>query len=299
MMSRPNVSPINLLQELCVKHNAPFPKYEMDEVGMNESRMFVCIATAFNFTTRGEATAKQQAKHLAAVELLQNLRILGHVNIESIPEIPRPPESDLSSNPVSRLSELCAKQTLPMPVYQVIKQTGESHAPEFTMACKLSSHTTTGCANSKKTAKKVVAQQMLDIIEKQLAEADSPIPIIELEPVEEVIKRYRRIKQDRKKLPTERLSDRHLFFENLPKEHQEEAAKHLCSADLSDGISNKEIVHLTCQALKIPYKVSRIRENLLAFELECDYDCVICGKLPNLWNDVIKYFKVMLNLTEY
>lgn len=300
-------TPISLLQELCVSHNVLFPKYELIQSGVNEAKTFEYIVDAFDLCANGVGTAKQQAKQEAAMNLLTRLKKLEKFKELILPEFSHP-TCVQSSDPVSCLLELCTKYSKPTPIFEVIEMKGESHKPEFTMACHLLGHTTTGKSKTKKAAKKIVAQEMLAIMEKKFAEeaAISPIPIHEIETCDVIIKRYRTIKKERKKPVTGRIADRHRYFENLPKPYRDEAVQFLIANNQN---TSRENVHMVCQALKLRYEISNLRDryarivcnDLIVFELvgDIDFDCVIIDKEPDIWDNVITYFQNMLNLVEY
>lgn len=169
----------------------------------------------------------------------------------------------------------------------------------FTVICQLASIKRTGTFSTKKVAKQIAARAVLDIVQnftqneeqQQLATVNSPSP-------EKLFKTYRELKNSGVKPKTVRLRDRHQFFVHLPEEDRIKAGRMLLDESGIYGTS-KDIVHLTCDALKLKYNiydVPRDTQGRKIFALNANHDCVITGKEPNLYDEIIEHFKTMLNL---
>lgn len=95
------------------------------------------------------------------------------------------------------------------------------------------------------------------------------------------------------------LRNRHNFFIRLPEEDRNHARKILLDKSKIYGETCKHKVDLTCDALKLQYKIKNVgknRSNYKIFSLEGDNDCVLMGKVPDLYDRIVDYFKTMLNI---
>lgn len=177
---------------------------------------------------------------------------------------------------------------------------GEPHRPQFTIICKLASIKRTGTFSTKKGAKQLAAKAMLDIVQNiSLPEEQQQIATLDAEPTEKILRTYRELKKNNIKYTTIKLRQRHNFFRRLPAEDKTVAYGILMKDDAMTD-STKEMADLTCKALKLKYEIKDIPDHPLrfkAFVLTGDYDCVIVGKEPDLYDNVIAYFKSMLNFT--
>ncbi|APR99186.1 ribonuclease III [Wolbachia endosymbiont of Folsomia candida] len=73
-------------------------------------------------------------------------------------------------DPKTSLQEWTQKSKLPLPKYDLIKQTGPAHSPEFTISVYIESHgKVSACAPSKKVAEQKAAELMLEKIEEVLS----------------------------------------------------------------------------------------------------------------------------------
>lgn len=126
-----------------------------------------------------------------------------------------------------------------------------------------------------------------------------PLTILDLPSVEEVIAEYRRLKTPHIKRQTSLLRVRPNFFLNLPKADRA-IARVLLTRQNGRFHSDKEIVHLVCESLKLKFMIHDIclnNGNHKIFSLvDCDYDCVIVGTASTLFAEVIKYLKTMLDI---
>ena len=69
------------------------------------------------------------------------------------------------TDPKSSLQEWAQQKNLPLPVYQVVDQSGPDHAPRFKVDVMVQGFPVIhGCANSKQDAQKDAAQKFLDMI---------------------------------------------------------------------------------------------------------------------------------------
>jgi ribonuclease-3 len=71
-------------------------------------------------------------------------------------------------DPKTRLQEWCQARNKALPLYELLKQTGEAHALIFTVACQVSGLTSTqATANSRRKAEQAAASLMLAECEEQ------------------------------------------------------------------------------------------------------------------------------------
>ncbi|VUD56512.1 Ribonuclease 3 [Thalassocella blandensis] len=72
--------------------------------------------------------------------------------------------SNTEKDPKTRLQEYLQEKKLPLPTYTVIETSGQAHAMEFVVECKIDplNETTQGKSSSKRNAEKLAAGMMLD-----------------------------------------------------------------------------------------------------------------------------------------
>lgn len=177
---------------------------------------------------------------------------------------------------------------------------GEPHRPEFTFVCQLAHIKCTGTASTKKGAKQIAAHSMLSFVQNiSQNENQQQIATLDAEPSEKIFRTYRELKKSDIKPVSVRLRDRHNYFMRLPVEHRE-AAFEILQSDGAEIGSDKDKVDLVCKALKIKYDIKDIPDHPhqhKVFVILDDYDCVITGKEPYLYQRIIEYFNVMMNFT--
>jgi len=81
------------------------------------------------------------------------------------------PEATTLKDPKTRLQELLQGRGLERPVYEVVKTTGTSHEPEFTVTCTLPSHKVTvqATASSRRKGEQAAAADVLARVDELLA----------------------------------------------------------------------------------------------------------------------------------
>lgn len=185
--------------------------------------------------------------------------------------------------------------------FDVMQACGEPHRPEFTVVCQLAHIKRTGTSSTKKGAKQIAAQSMLAFVQSiQQNEEQQQIATVDAEPTEKTFRTYRELKKSDIKPISVRIRDRHNHFMRLPGEDRQNATK-LITDDSAMFGTNKDKVDLICKALKVRYEFRDIpdhKENCKLFVLFDDYDCVITDKEPDLYNRIIDYFKIMMNVTQ-
>lgn len=180
---------------------------------------------------------------------------------------------------------------------------GEPHAPVFTVICQLSSISRTGTHSTKKGAKQIAARAVLEVVQQfSQNEEQQQLATVEAEPPEKLFKTYRELKQSGIKPTSQRLRDRHMFFLRLPENDRNEANKILLDDSGIYG-TNKDKVDMTCNALKLKYDITNVPNDPRGRKIfalsKCNHDCVLSGREPDLYDEIIQHFKIMLNLSVY
>lgn len=289
-------TPISLLQEICVKYLFTVPKYELTING--EQNMFEYAVSASTYRANGVASSKQIAKQKAAKNLLDQWSKLDKFKA-ILNEIPVEPQLEKNNNcidAVSNLLEICAKQNWDMPIFNYKGSTGPSNAPLFTTMCTFKGYCAEGCARTKKDAKKIAAKSMTDQIADLIVKSESdlsPSPEEQKQyTIDEILSKFRKHQKWNQTRQTDILSHRHFYFEKFPADQKNEAKKILQMAD-----SHREIVHAFCKVLNIEYQVCDVpkRPQYKSFELlVMNFDCIIVNKDPEIWTNIVDYFKVMM-----
>lgn len=183
--------------------------------------------------------------------------------------------------------------------FEVMQACGEPHRPEFTVMCQLAHIKCTGTASTKKGAKQIAAQSMLTFVQNiSQNENQQQLATVDAEPTEKTFRTYRELKKSDIKPISIRIRDRHNYLMRLPGDDRKAAYEILKSHSASIGTS-RDKVDLICKALKIRYDIKDIPdhpEKLKIFVLLDDYDCVVVDKEPYLYDRILDYFKVMMNL---
>lgn len=288
--------PVTMLQEYCVQRKCCVPYYE--ELGEDISegtKVFNCRVSAFDKSAEGSGLNKKNAKHSAAASLLEKLGI----KTKYCSDV----EED-KSNTVLRLLDMCVERNWPLAKFEEIQATGQSHCPEFTFRCTLSSLVREAKAPKKKDAKQKAAQLMLQVIQEMNMHDPEKLKLMEMKDLmdmeeegdEKIIKSYREYKKsDVKKQLGVKLCDRHNFFASLDQERVQEARRNL----MNDNFSYEKRIIEMCHALKLKYKIESVPSNqvpLMAFELDHEnYDCFFVAFADDFWEKLDEYFRIMLS----
>ncbi|XP_055320482.1 uncharacterized protein LOC129577458 [Sitodiplosis mosellana] len=128
-------------------------------------------------------------------------------------------------------------------------------------------------------------------------ENQQQLATVDAEPAEKTFRTYRELKKSDIKPISIRIRDRNNYFMRLPGEDRQAVYEILKSDGATIG-TNKDKVDLICKTLKIRYDIKEIPDHPQKhkfFVLLDDYDCVIVGKEPYLYDRIIEYFKIMMN----
>ncbi|XP_076858987.1 interferon-inducible double-stranded RNA-dependent protein kinase activator A homolog [Brachyhypopomus gauderio] len=156
-------TPIQVLHEFGAKTGRA-PVYTLERAdGEAHQPSFVYRLDVGDITCTGQGTSKKAAKHEAAEGVLKLLEL----DAENSPLHQRL-ENDVCSesndqpNPVGILQELAMQRSWRLPEYVLCMEAGPPHKKEFTVICILETLTERGTGTSKKNAKKVAAEKMLE-----------------------------------------------------------------------------------------------------------------------------------------
>ncbi|XP_018328507.1 interferon-inducible double-stranded RNA-dependent protein kinase activator A homolog [Agrilus planipennis] len=197
-------TPVMILQELTVKNKWPPPEYKLIFAnGGTHENLFIYEVDIRGFIAKGSGTSKQRAKHLTAVNILKILKEneLYEESADTVVIVPKETEiQPTSSSIITMLREICIENKLPDPTFIELSDVGPPHRREFTYECRLCSLTTRGLAGTKKQAKQVAAQEMLNklksalptIVEQCGSTFSDTMDLKELE--QDVINKYKKIR---------------------------------------------------------------------------------------------------------
>lgn len=192
-------SPINLLQELCIKKDVT-PVYEViNSDGPTHQPTFCFKVTAGNVTALGKGSSKKAAKHDAAQKAVSAI-LAGStitpafaspsraymVDLDSQPvqSLPRNdnssspvmhcspgdlplgalPDDGFGPNPVGELQEYAQKRALAPPEYEYPPETGPPHARTFACLVTFAGKQEKGSGKTKKDAKREAAGRMMQLL---------------------------------------------------------------------------------------------------------------------------------------
>uniref|UniRef100_A0A0K8TRN9 Putative staufen n=1 Tax=Tabanus bromius TaxID=304241 RepID=A0A0K8TRN9_TABBR len=289
-------TPITVLQEYCAKNSIERPEYNFME--SPDGKSFGCRVEAIGLFATGEGRSKKEAKHDAAANILKKLK-LDHPGIDDIPQAPH--EQIPMSDAIITLRDLCLQKNHPLPIFEVVRQSGSPEAPEFEVKCEIASIIRFATFSTKKGAKQLAARKLIDILqaaeveehEKQVVLLDDCIKH-ENENLQKKIKTYREYKNsDNKIVPGMLLRDRHDYFRKLDDEIKKKAYDVLSKYYGSP----KEQVADLLKALGISYKETSFAAAfgpMHFIELECEIDVVFADREKNIYQQMLQYFHDML-----
>lgn len=178
-----------------------------------------------------------------------------------------------------------------------MEASGEPHRPEFKVICRLSSIKRIGRFSTKKGAKQIAAQAVLDVVQNFTdIESNQQLARVDVEPAEKTFKTYYEMKKADIKPVVIRLRYRHRYLQDAPEEDFRQAANVLTLDTIS---TPRDKVDLVCKALKLEYEIKDIPDqptNKMFVIVSGKYDCVLIEESNALWNRVIDYFKTMMNI---
>lgn len=310
-------TPVTQLQELCTKRKHGPPIYNLTTDGSNEpskpagssnsngsSSAFVYQVEAFGQLAAGQGKNKREAKHDAAVNILNQLRqlpefadVLTQAAVGQL-SIPRSSLGDDGADAVGTLLDICVQRDYPIASFVVQQAYGAAHAPEFRVECRVASIVRVGTFSTKKRAKQIAAQAMLDVINAlPMDEHQQQIATRAEEMPERHMKTYREVKKLEVSCAGVKLCDRHKFFRKL-EEPDQAKWRHIFYA-INETACEK--VHMLCRAMGWKVVVKPVEghpdHRMRLFELHgCNYDVALAGVEPDLYDEVLEYFRDMSGL---
>lgn len=149
---------VSTLHEYCAKKKLPIPSFEY--INMNDNS-FACRVELEDMAAEGLGRSKRDAKHLAAGKLLKKIEKLD-ITLEEVPRVPliAMPTEDM----VMVLRDYCVLHELPLPVFEMVQQSGTSDAPQFMARCSVASIQRFGVSEKKKDARQLAAAAMFQVI---------------------------------------------------------------------------------------------------------------------------------------
>lgn len=160
-------------------------------------------------------------------------------------------------------------------------------------------HQTSDTSTKIKDIKQIVSHAAPSIVQN---ESQPPAAPLVSDPPENLFNTYHKLRTPTIQSTPLTLHNRHNFFLRLPEENQIRAREILLDQSGIFGTTNKDKVNLTCKALELRYKFQnsgKRQSNYKIFSLQGDYDCVLMGKIPDLYDRIVDYFKTMLNIQSY
>lgn len=178
-----------------------------------------------------------------------------------------------------------------------MEASGEPHRPEFKVICILSSIKRIGRFSTKKGAKQIAAQAVLDVVQNFTdLERNQQLARVDAEPAEKTFRTYYELKKADIKPVVIRLRHRHRYLQDMPEEDFQEAYKILTKDTIS---TPRDKVDLVCKALKLEYEIKDIPDhptNRMFVIVSGNYDCCLIEETGALCNRVVDYFKTMMNI---
>ncbi|TDG46982.1 hypothetical protein AWZ03_006563 [Drosophila navojoa] len=271
----------------------------------------------------GNGRSKRDAKHLAAANIMRKLRKIpglshlgtdgtdngeDNLNISSVAD----ELTNMNRDMLKELRDYCVRHDMPLPVIEIVQQSGSPNAPEFVACCSVASIKRYGKSDKKKDARQRAAIEMLCVISNDLDEVTSDNQVVstkkpnitDLDSSQEDAENERRRKFKTYRELTDaggdenfsvKLCDRHNYFKSYYPHLKEAAFKEINS---DSYISSKDKLMAVLEALKLKPRITTLQakswEPLLQIELNCEYDCVFVGLESKIYEEFIEYFRIML-----
>ncbi|KAG7331073.1 hypothetical protein KOW79_005042 [Hemibagrus wyckioides] len=157
-------TPVQLLYEYGTKTGS-VPSYIMERAdGEAHQPLFIFNVTIGDITCSGQGPSKKAAKQEAAMAALKTLEL----DMENSPQNQRienngcDVDANDQCNPVGILQELAMQRSWRLPEYIVCSEAGPDHKKEFTVICRLETLSEKGTGSSKKNARRIAAEKMLE-----------------------------------------------------------------------------------------------------------------------------------------
>lgn len=288
-----------------MKRHAALPYYNLVADGTEEPlKIFAYAVEVFGQKALGQGKSKKDAKHEAAIKILNILKNMDEFKAD-LQDVPgqvnqQRPQIAEGGDAIGQLLDICVQKDWPHASFELRKACGTAHAPFFEYECRIASLVRVGGSSTKKGAKQIAAQEMLNVILRMYADDNcKQIATLTDVPPSKHIQTYREFKKSDIKthlgIP---LRHRHKFFQNLDAEDKAKIAEVLQEIHETP----KERVYLLFKALSWEYKVSLVPEHPLGrvmfFELlGINFDMAISGIESILYKEVLEYISSMSGIT--
>ncbi|XP_037954519.1 uncharacterized protein LOC119684529 [Teleopsis dalmanni] len=290
-------SSVSLLQEYCAKNNIPAPIYDFIT---SVDGGFTCNVRFMDVEEYGNGRSKRDAKHNAAANLAKRLRLADSINDVAVKfDTGEMPLTDM----IILLRDYCVQHKYPLPEIEIVNQAGTPDAPLFTAACSIASIKRYAESENKKDAKQKAAYRMLSVItscddvslDTQLATSTTQTESDESKYYKH-FRSYRELKEDAGcQTIGVLLSERHNYFKNFYDELKSTALNVIDTK--YDNVEKQAFDVL--KALKLEHVLSEIPtikegDNFTVIKLNCEYEVIFCAKQDKIYQEIVNYFKVML-----
>lgn len=151
-------APVSALQEYLMQKGHTPPLYEFCDTLEEGGKTFHCTVTALNEMAMGSGRSKREAKHEAADNILKKFQA-SDANVRYAPQASMP-----SVDAISELRYMCLQRNHPFPQFEIVQEIPPP-APEFTCKCSVASIVRYGTSSTKKWARQLAAQALIEIIE--------------------------------------------------------------------------------------------------------------------------------------
>lgn len=274
-----------------------------------------------NFPTSGRS--KRDAKHLAAANIMRKLSKLpgftgfslaADANNDDTASGIADEMTNINRDMLKELRDYCVRHDMPLPIIEIVQQSGTPNAPEFVACCSVASIKRYGKSDKKKDARQRAAIEMMWIISNDSDKSKPQNEVVSTKPQgAETIdletsfedaesERRRKFKTYREltdagveENPSIKLCDRHNYFKTYYPQLKAEAFAALRS---NDNISPKQQIMDVLTALKLTPRITQLESTsmipMLQIELNCDYACVFVGLENQIYLDMKQYFLDML-----
>ncbi|XP_023031476.1 uncharacterized protein LOC111518555 isoform X1 [Drosophila willistoni] len=263
-------TPVSALEEFCAKFKKGSPEYNCMT---NADGGFICSIKLLDMEAHGIASSKREAKHIAAVNIMNKLKKLRGLDFDDLIN-PKPNLPDSLSLPTL---ELKPQQNYPKSPPQFLDIPQKSFSEE-------------------ENADNVIPVLELDT---ELISTSRILDDVKREQ-KQVFNIYREVKKSTVPIDCKKvlLCDRHNYFKSFP--YTLKAAAFKILEPSNDGIyfSDKERALSLLRALKLTPKITKVPalcpEQFIQIELICDYDCIFLDFECDIYGNVLQYFREML-----
>lgn len=180
--------------------------------------------------------------------------------------------------------------------FQLQEQFGPQHAPNFTYVCAIASIKRAGSCTSRKMAKQIAAEKILNIV--RLNENIVKNELVRKIDSKEVIRKFKDYKMEIKEHFPIAMKNRHNYLIKLTKEKKADIIKILGLCDNSVGmLPAEDVVGLICSMLDITTSVRNLGFSdykMIQFDIDM-MDCVFVGTNEDVWNKVVDFFHNMVD----